>query len=216
MRSYTFNVARGTAAPDGYQKDVLLINGQFPGPLIEANWGDWIQGTRFRSLFKWVEVVFLSILDLPFLILVTLHNNIDNPKEGTSLHWHGLLQTLTPWYDGTPSVQQCPVAPGSSFTWAFQTSICWLRDWQTSSYLFKADLYGSSWYHSHYSSQYAGGLFGPMIIHGPKAIDTGYDFDVGPGMLSDCAKPVASCLQKNTAKFEIRAPPRLFQHSRRQ
>ncbi|MCJ1231423.1 hypothetical protein MMC12_008100 [Toensbergia leucococca] len=134
------------SAPDGYQKDVLLINGQFPGPLIEANWGDWIQ--------------------------VTLHNNIDNPKEGTSLHWHGLLQTLTPWYDGTPSVQQCPVAPGSSFT-----------------YLFKADLYGSSWYHSHYSSQYAGGLFGPMIIHGPKAIDTGYDFDVGPGMLSDWHHP---------------------------
>lgn len=31
-------------APDGYKKDVLLVNGQFPGPLIEANWGDNIEG----------------------------------------------------------------------------------------------------------------------------------------------------------------------------
>lgn len=50
-------------------------------------------------------------------------------------------------------------------------------------YTFKADLYGTSWYHSHYSAQYAGGLFGPMIIHGPKNVP--YDIDVGPVMLSD-------------------------------
>ena len=43
-RHYTFHVARGRAAPDGYQKDMLLINDAFPGPLIEANWGDWISG----------------------------------------------------------------------------------------------------------------------------------------------------------------------------
>lgn len=38
------------------------------------------------------------------------------------------LQTKTPWYDGVPSVQQCPIAPGSSFT-----------------YRFKAELYGTTW-----------------------------------------------------------------------
>ena len=54
-----------------------------------------------------------------------------------------LLQRNTPWYDGVPSVQQCPIAPGKS-----------LR------YQFKADLFGTSWYHSHYSAQYAGGAFG--------------------------------------------------------
>lgn len=43
-RNYDFTIARGHAAPDGYLKPVILINGQFPGPLIQANWGDWIQG----------------------------------------------------------------------------------------------------------------------------------------------------------------------------
>ena len=121
-------------------KSVILINGQFPGPTLEANWGDTFS--------------------------VTVHNQIAEPKEGTALHWHGILQRATPWYDGVPSVQQCPIAPGKSFT-----------------YTFKADLYGTSWYHSHYSAQYAGGLFGPMIIYGPK--NAAYDIDLGPVFLSD-------------------------------
>ncbi|PTB64686.1 multicopper oxidase [Trichoderma citrinoviride] len=140
IRSYEFTVSRGVMAPDGYQRNVLLINGAFPGPLIEANWGDTIQ--------------------------VTLHNNLTGPEEGTALHWHGFLQQGTPWEDGAPAVTQCPVAPGKSFT-----------------YQFHASLYGTTWYHSHYSAQYAGGLFGPLVVHGPKSQD--YDVDVGPVMLSD-------------------------------
>ncbi|KZF20535.1 multicopper oxidase [Xylona heveae TC161] len=139
-RYYNFNIQRGQIAPDGYQKNVILINGQFPGPTIEANWGD--------------------------MISVTVNNNIAGPEEGTSIHWYVLLQTQTPWYDGVPSVHQCPIPPGKSFT-----------------YTFKADLYGTSWYHAHYSAQYAGGLLGPMIIHGPKIFK--YDVDVGPVFLSD-------------------------------
>lgn len=38
IRRYEFTISRKTIAPDGYQKKSLLINGQFPGPLIEANW----------------------------------------------------------------------------------------------------------------------------------------------------------------------------------
>ena len=117
IRTYDFTIARGNIAPDGVNKSVLLVNGQFPGPMIEANWGDTVQ--------------------------VTVHNRIANPAEGTALHWHGMLQKDTPWEDGIPAVGQCPIAPGSSFTYQFQ-----------------ADLYGTSWYHSHYSAQYAGGLSG--------------------------------------------------------
>lgn len=87
------------------------------------------------------------------------------------------------WMDGVPGVQQCPIPPGGSFT-----------------YSFIADLYGTSWYHSHYSAQYvtfevlipfnalscckisvlicsryAGGLIGPMIIHGPQTVP----YDIG-------------------------------------
>lgn len=140
IRTYNFTISRGTLAPDGYSRDVLLVNGGFPGPTIEANWGDTIQ--------------------------VTLNNNITGPEEGTALHWHGFLQTATPWEDGVPGVDQCPVAPGQSYT-----------------YSFKAELYGTSWYHSHYSSQYSGGALGPIVIYGPT--NEAYDIDVGPVVLSD-------------------------------
>jgi len=69
-----------------------------------------------------------------------------------------LLLTILRWMDGVPGVTQCPIPPGGSFT-----------------YTFTADLYGSSWYHSHYSAQYAGGLVGPMIIHGPQTVP----YDIG-------------------------------------
>lgn len=65
-----------------------------------------------------------------------------------------------------PGVSQCPIAPGKSFT-----------------YRFRAELYGTSWWHSHYSAQYINGLAGPIVIHGPKSAD--YDTDLGPVMLSD-------------------------------
>ena len=121
--TYTFVIERKILAPDGQQKPMIVINGAFPGPTIEANYGD--------------------------TIIVNVQNRITEPAEGTSLHWHGLLQNSTQVYDGIPSVGQCPVAPGADFT-----------------YIFKASLYGTSWYHSHYSAQYADGLFGAMIIHG--------------------------------------------------
>jgi FtsP/CotA-like multicopper oxidase with cupredoxin domain len=98
------------------------------------------------------------------MIEVEVENKL--PDEGTSIHWHGLLQKDSPWMDGVPSVSQCPIAPSKSFT-----------------YRFKADQFGSSWYHSHYSAQYAGGALGAMIIHGPKIAD--YDVDIGPIILSD-------------------------------
>ncbi|EXJ82593.1 hypothetical protein A1O3_06406 [Capronia epimyces CBS 606.96] len=140
VRSYNFVIARGTIAPDGVERSGLLINGGFPGPTIEANWGDTIE--------------------------VTVSNRITGPEEGTSLHWHGMLQKGTPFEDGVPGITQCPIAPGETFT-----------------YSFNADLYGTTWYHSHYSAQYAGGVFGAMIIHGP--VNAQYDQDLGPVLLTD-------------------------------
>jgi hypothetical protein len=153
-RYYDLTVSYQKIAPDGVIKNSLLINGQFPGPLIEANWGDWIEVKVTNAL----------------------------TDEGTSIHWHGILQMGTPWFDGVPSVSQCPIAPGQSLT-----------------YRFRADLYGTSWYHcklpgrlhwsyltgeAHYSAQYAGGAVGPMVIPGP-VFNAIYDVDLGPVMLSD-------------------------------
>ncbi|KAF7548032.1 hypothetical protein G7Z17_g7319 [Cylindrodendrum hubeiense] len=139
IRKYDFTIARGTIAPDGYELEGILVNGAFPGPTIEANWGDIIQ--------------------------VTVHNALED--EGTSLHWHGFLQTDTPWEDGVPGITQCPIAPGKSFT-----------------YQIVAEMYGTGWYHSHYSAQYAAGTLGPIVIHGPRD-KRDYDVDVGPILLND-------------------------------
>lgn len=46
--------------------------------MLEANWGDMFE--------------------------ITVTNNISAPEEGTLLHWHGLFQKETPWYDGVPAV----------------------------------------------------------------------------------------------------------------
>ncbi|KAF2491426.1 hypothetical protein BU16DRAFT_515789 [Lophium mytilinum] len=137
-RSYSWTVTNTTLAPDGVEIPMLVVNGQFPGPLIEANWGDWIE--------------------------VTVTNGLET--EGTSIHWHGFLQTGTPYEDGVPGISQCPIAPGKSFT-----------------YRFRAELYGTSWWHGHLSAQYINGLAGPIVVHGPKSND--YDIDLGPVMLSD-------------------------------
>lgn len=139
-RYYDWTLTKEQAAPDGVPNTLLLVNGQYPGPLIEANWGDWVE--------------------------VTLHNQLAD--EGAAIHWHGILQQGTPWMDGVPGYDQCPIAPGSTFTYRWQ-----------------ATLYGSSWWHSHYSSQYASGVVGPMVIHGPTSEDVTYDTDLGPIMVSD-------------------------------
>ena len=151
-RYYDFTVSRGLIAPDGVNRSSLLVNNQFPGPMIEANWGDYIQ--------------------------VTVHNKIDGPSEGTSLHWHGIPQKDTPWYDGTVAISQCPIAPGSSFTYKFQAS-----------------LYGTSWWHSHLSAQYTDGLYGPMVVYGPS--DEDYDFDLGPVLIHDYYHPDYTKLIEN-------------------
>ena len=51
-RHYHFVVSRAQLAPDGYQKNMILINGQFPGPLIQANWGDYIEGRKSRTCLR--------------------------------------------------------------------------------------------------------------------------------------------------------------------
>jgi FtsP/CotA-like multicopper oxidase with cupredoxin domain len=55
----------GIHTENNLDKSGIFVNGQFPGPTIEANWGDWIE--------------------------VTVHNNISG-SEGTAIHWHGMTQ----------------------------------------------------------------------------------------------------------------------------
>nr|POE77697.1 laccase-1 [Quercus suber] len=76
--------------PDGVFRSMMLVNNQFPGPMLEVNEGDTI----------------------------VLH--VDNQAmNATAIHFHGLYQRGTPYMDGTVGLAQCPIAPGANFTYEF-------------------------------------------------------------------------------------------------
>ena len=97
----------------------IAINGQIPGPTI--------------------------IVTNNQTIVVNVINTLR--AQGITLHWHGLFLRNTPWMDGTGFISQCPIAPGSTFT-----------------YIFKAAPSGTFWYHGHIEGQRADGLLGAFVI----------------------------------------------------
>ncbi|KAJ8670518.1 hypothetical protein QAD02_001777 [Eretmocerus hayati] len=84
-------------------------------------------------------------------IVVDVRNNM--LAESTTIHWHGIKQKGTPYMDGVPYVNQCPIPPGGRFR-----------------YTFNADHAGTYFWHSHIGSQRADGLYGALIIH-PSVYD---------------------------------------------
>ncbi|SPQ18182.1 018d7d51-946b-47ca-b38e-41bb42f0dc64 [Thermothielavioides terrestris] len=125
-RHYDFVITEGRGWPDGVVRDMLFINGKFPGPLIEANMGD--------------------------RLVINVTNKL--AANATTIHWHGLYQNGTNWFDGTTGITQCGIPPGQSLV-----------------YNFTLEQFGTYWYHSHYSTQYLDGILGPLIIHAPAEAD---------------------------------------------
>lgn len=156
-REYWFEVQESEGALDGIIRDIMTINGQVPGPTIYADWGDWV--------------------------VVHVTNSV--PKNGTSIHWHGIRQLLTSQEDGVASITQCPTAPGDTIT-----------------YRWRATQYGHSWYHSHYSLQAWNGVFGGIVINGPAAAP--YDEDKGILFLNDWYHQTADQLWPTA---QMGAPP---------
>ena len=98
FRYYHLDLINGTAIgqevnADGKpQTGTKFFNASYPGPWIQACWGD------------------------------TLSINVTNrlKTNGTSIHWHGIRQ-LTTWnMDGVNAVTQCAIAPNDSMTYTFQ------------------------------------------------------------------------------------------------
>ena len=83
---FELDLTYGPVAPDGYQRNGILMNGQFPGPVLELNQGD----------------------DVEFLV----HNHLPFHE---AIHFHGIAQYKSPWSDGVPGLSQRPIMPGESF-----------------------------------------------------------------------------------------------------
>ncbi|KAI1050920.1 hypothetical protein LB507_009276 [Fusarium sp. FIESC RH6] len=89
-REYFWIITQVGLNPDGIFRPMLLINDQFPGPLVECNEND--------------------------TLIIHVNNQASN---ATAIHFHGMFQNGTNNMDGTVGVTQCPIAPNSSFTYKF-------------------------------------------------------------------------------------------------
>lgn len=87
---YDWNVSYIEAAPLGVKQQVIAVNGQFPGPLVNltTNWN----------------------------AVVNVINNLDEPLLMT---WNGLQNRRNSWQDGV-SGTNCPIPVGWNWTYTFQ------------------------------------------------------------------------------------------------
>nr|GME10278.1 laccase-14-like [Ipomoea batatas] len=68
-------------------KNILTVNGSFPGPTLYMNKGD----TLFVDVYN-------------------------KGTQNITIHWHGIKQLRYPWSDGPEYITQCPIAPGVNFS----------------------------------------------------------------------------------------------------
>ncbi|RGB36585.1 multicopper oxidase, partial [Rhizophagus diaphanus] len=89
-REYNLKLAKAELAPDGFSRIVLTSNAQYPGPMIRANKGDQI--------------------------VIHVQNNL---SDFTTIHWHGIFQKGTTFYDGVAGLTQCLIPTGMTLTCNF-------------------------------------------------------------------------------------------------
>ncbi|KAG0467454.1 hypothetical protein HPP92_019034 [Vanilla planifolia] len=87
---FTWTVEYGTILITGVPQQVITINGQFPGPVINCTSNNNIVVNVFNKL------------DEPFL-----------------LSWNGIQHRKNSWQDGVPGTN-CPIPPGGNFTYKWQ------------------------------------------------------------------------------------------------
>ncbi|XP_035548513.1 monocopper oxidase-like protein SKU5 [Juglans regia] len=120
-----WNVALdNTIQPVSQDQSVITINGKFPGPLINATTNDFVH--------------------------VNVFNTMDEPLLFT---WNGIQQRLNSWQDGV-SGTNCPIKPGTNWTYVFQTK----------------DQIGSFFYFPSINFHKAAGGFGPIHVNNRDVI----------------------------------------------
>lgn len=132
VKHYKWKVDYKFWSPDCVEKLIISINGQYPGPEIRAREGD--------------------------TIVVQLENLM--PSEEVLIHWHGIHQKGTPWYDGAGGVSQCAVSPGETFE-----------------YKFVVDKAGTYFYHGHLGLQRSAGFYGWLIVEVGRGVQEPFEYD---------------------------------------
>ncbi|GMJ03164.1 laccase 7 [Hibiscus trionum] len=115
---HTFNVRNSTINRLCNRHVITAVNGSLPGPIIQAREGDT-------------------------LIIHVLNKSPYN----LTIHWHGIFQMLSGWADGPDMVTQCPIRPGTKYTYRFK--------------IIRQE--GTLWWHAHISKLRAT-VYGALII----------------------------------------------------
>ncbi|XP_003699567.2 uncharacterized protein LOC100881299 [Megachile rotundata] len=114
----------------------LVVNRMLPGPSIQVCLND--------------------------RVVVDVLNKI--PEDGVTIHWHGVYQNGSQYYDGVPALTQCPITSGTTFR-----------------YQFPAKNAGTHFWHAHTGLNKMDGVFGSLVIRDPIEQDpysNQYDFDL--------------------------------------
>lgn len=127
---HTWNVNYATMSPLGVPQQVITINGLFPGPRINC--------TSNNN------------------IVVNVFNNLDEPLLFT---WNAIQQRKNSWHEGLLGTN-CPIAPGTNFTYRFQVK----------------DQIGSYYYYPSTALHRAAGGFGPITVHSRELIPVPFDW----------------------------------------
>ncbi|XP_043715660.1 laccase-6 [Telopea speciosissima] len=89
-RFYDFKVQTKRITKLCESKDIVTINGMFPGPVVYAQEDDRL-----------------------------IVNVTNETPHNVTIHWHGVRQRLSCWFDGPAYITQCPIQGGQSFTYEF-------------------------------------------------------------------------------------------------
>lgn len=138
-RRFDLTLTWEKGAPDGVERNVFKVNGQFPGPTLEFSEGDSVV-IRVKNL-------------TPFNTSIHYHGKHQGRSEEgrtdvRSDTFAGIEMLGTPWSDGVPGITQAHIPPACTFT-----------------YRWKATQHGSYFYHAHSDSQINDGLYGAITIH---------------------------------------------------
>ncbi|XP_034840580.1 uncharacterized protein stw [Maniola hyperantus] len=120
---------------DGVERGILTVNRMLPGPSIQVCENDQV------------------VID------------VENHLEGmeVTIHWHGIWQRGTQYYDGVPFVTQCPIQQGNTFRYQWKGNA------------------GTHFWHAHTGLQKLDGIYGSVIVRQPPSKDPNshlYDYDL--------------------------------------
>ncbi|XP_038215387.1 laccase isoform X3 [Zerene cesonia] len=120
---------------DGVERGILSVNRMLPGPSIQVCENDKV------------------VID------------VENHMEGmeVTIHWHGIWQRGSQYYDGVPFVTQCPIQQGNTFRYQWQGNA------------------GTHFWHAHTGLQKLDGLYGSIVVRQPPSKDPNshlYDYDL--------------------------------------